>query len=88
MELLGREQEEDSYNMTELNKNDCLTIKISKAEFAERFSHWEYDVLYKDDEVGGGTSTTSQEAFNAAYSTARDYLGDGWFNNDQETGEI
>lgn len=30
--------------MTELNKSDCITIKISKAKFAEEFSHWESTV--------------------------------------------
>lgn len=68
--------------MTELNKADCITIKISKAEFAERFSHWECDVLYRDDNIGGGTALSSDEAFSLAYATAREYLGSDWFNND------
>jgi hypothetical protein len=65
--------------VTELNKNDCITIKISKAEFAERFSHWECDVFYKDDEIGGGTSPTSGGVFTLAYGIAHDYLGRDWF---------
>jgi len=67
--------------VTELNKSDCITIKISKAEFAEEFSHWECDVYYKDDEIGGGTAPTSNGAFDLAYGIAHDYLGHDWFKN-------
>ena len=68
--------------MTELNKSDCITIKISKAEFAEEFSHWDCDVYYKDDEIGGGTAPTSNGIFDLAYSIAHDYLGHDWFKDD------
>lgn len=60
-----------------------ITTKISKVFFDGEFSHWEGDVLFNGEEIGGGTSPHYYGISDMLADIASDYINDrSWFKDD------
>lgn len=63
-----------------------VRTEIKKIFHYGRFSHWEMDVFYGDENIGGGTAPTyygvSDMAADIVYEYLKDNGKEGWFDSD------
>lgn len=65
---------------------ETTRVEVHKVFYDEKFSHWEMDVFYNDENIGGGTAPTyygvSDMAAEILYDYVKDNKQEGWFDND------
>lgn len=68
-------------------REEQVRTEIKKVFHYGKFSHWEMDVFYGDENIGGGTAPTYYGVSDMAAEILHEYLSDiekkeGWFDDD------
>ena len=65
---------------------ESVVVKISKVFYDNEFSHWDMDISYSGEDIGGGTAPTYYGVSDMASEILHDYLSDtnrkDWFDDD------